>query len=949
MKDVLLSVAPIAWLVVALSVLKLKAWQATATALAVAVAIALVFFRAALPPSSIPSVAAEGVAFALCPICLVVLAALFTYAVTVESGAMENIRRGLTEVSDDRRVLALLVVWGFGNFMEGMAGFGTAVAIPAAILVGIGFDPVKAVVMCLVANTTPTAFGSVGVPLMTLAKESGVDVDTLSWATALLQCAVTAAGPVLVLLVLDGRRALKGAWRAIVIADVAFLVPWLLASRYSGCELPDIVGGLGVMVALWLAFKGGGFSGFGGQLRAWAPFGLVVVVLGVNSVMPPSVKAWTTPGALILVAGFVGGLAQHVSPRRLVAVLFETLVRYWAAFATICFVLAMARIMGSAGMISAMASALVSATGDAYPFAATAVGALGGFVTGSGTSSCVLFGRLQADAAAAISASPVVLAAANVMGAGIGKMICPQSIAIGAAAAGLVGAESRLFKAALPWFAGVVAAASVIAGLAAHAFSPASLLVLHLDFNTIQMKETSVVECLRQAADMGYNAVLWEIENKVQWETCPECVDPEAFSKEEFRRILSEADRLGLEPIPLMQTFGHAEYVLRHDKYAGWKESPSNLACYCVSRPEVLAFQKALLREYLDLFGSRVRRFHLGGDEALAFGTCPLCRKFDKMDLYVRHLSAVSEELIEKGIRPGVWADMVLMGGDWRNHGKACADDDAILKLPRCFTLWNWDYNYGVGSRQGRIAATPRLAKLGYEVILSAASQSAMDSPFLPKFKPHRDNIAACAADVRAMDLAGLCVTSWSVHLYPKSLQYPLWEFAAKRLKDPSESAEADFASIARKRLGDVPVDVLDRLSAWRWEYSTFDTRIWRYEKPAKPATAGLLAERLAKLDTEGGRRRMLENAREDLRAIDVVRKELGANPQSSAELRQLDAAGALTSTFLDQVTAVLENRRADKAALAMKDAARYYSTFQTPRSAENSARLVWSVLEQGE
>ena len=93
----------------------------------------------------------------------------------------------------------------------------------------------------------------------------------------------------------------------------------------------------------------------------------------------------------------------------------------------------------------------------------------------------------------------------------------------------------------------------------------------------------------------------------------------------------------------------------------------------------------------------------------------------------------------------------------------------------------------------------------------------------------------------------------------------------------------------------------------------------------------------------------MLENAREDLRAIDVVRKELGANPQSSAELRQLDAAGALTSMFLDQVTAVLENRRADKAALAMKDAARYYSMFQTPRSAENSARLVWSVLEQGE
>ena len=118
-------------------------------------------------------------------------------------------------------------------------------------------------------------------------------------------------------------------------------------------------------------------------------------------------------------------------------------------------------------MTSSMADALVAATGGAYPFASTAVGALGGFVTGSGTSSSVLFGRLQADTAVAISVSPELLAAANIMGAGIGKMICPQSIAIGSAAAGLVGAESRLFKAALPWFAGVLLAASVLTGLAA--------------------------------------------------------------------------------------------------------------------------------------------------------------------------------------------------------------------------------------------------------------------------------------------------------------------------------------------------------------------------------------------------------------------------------------------------------------------------------------------------
>ena len=464
-----LAALPVAWLVVALSALKMKAWQATLSAFALAVALALTFFSDALPAAKIPGVVASGVAFALCPICLVVLAALFTYAVTVESGAMEVIRAGLSGVSDDRRVLALLIVWGFGNFMEGMAGFGTAVAIPAAMLVGVGFDPVKSVVMCLVANTTPTAFGSVGVPLMTLAGECGVDAASLAWTTALLQCAVTAAGPVLVLLVLDGPKALRGMWGMVLLADAAFMAPWLAASKYLGCELPDILGGLGVMLAIGLACRRGRTGGAGEQVRAWAPFGFVVVVLGVNAAMPASVKAHLTPGALVLAAGFAGGLVQRVSPKRLVVVLWRTAVGYWPAFATICFVLALARVMGASGMISAMAGALVSATGTAYPFVSAAVGALGGFVTGSGTSSSVLFGRLQADAATALSVSPGILAAANIMGAGIGKMVCPQSIAIGAAAAGLAGAESGLFKKALPWFLGVVLAACAATGLAAAA------------------------------------------------------------------------------------------------------------------------------------------------------------------------------------------------------------------------------------------------------------------------------------------------------------------------------------------------------------------------------------------------------------------------------------------------------------------------------------------------
>lgn len=450
--SVTVSVAPIATLLLALVVFKLKAWQAALAALLVALAAALFAFPEALPAPRIPGVMAEGFLFALSPICFVVVAALFTYAVTLESGAMLVIRSGLSSVSRDRRVLALLIVWGFGNFMEGMAGFGTAVAIPAALLVGIGFDPVKSVVMCLVANTTPTAFGSVGVPLVTLAEVSGVEMVSLTWMTVLLQLLVTALGPVLVLLAYGGVPALGGMWRMILLSQTAFLVPWILSARFLGCELPDITGGLGVMLAIVLSSRRCfSAAALARQLSAWAPFGFVVAILSVNALLTPEIKKWTTPGALVLAAALLGGLVQKIPLKRLAALLFTTLVAYRAALAAICCVLMLARVMAEAGMISQIADFLVAATGSAYPAVSAFVGALGGFVTGSGTSSCVLFGRLQADVARELCIDPSLFAAANVMGAGIGKMICPQSIAIGAAAA-LARSESVILRKACLWF-----------------------------------------------------------------------------------------------------------------------------------------------------------------------------------------------------------------------------------------------------------------------------------------------------------------------------------------------------------------------------------------------------------------------------------------------------------------------------------------------------------------
>ncbi len=409
-----------------------------------------------------------AVLFALYPICLVILGALFTYGVTVESGAMERIKSGLAAVSDDRRVLALLIVWGLGNFMEGMAGFGTAVAIPAAILVGIGFDPMKSVLMCLVANTTPTAFGSVGVPILTLAKESGCDAGALFVTTAFLELAVTAAGPFLVLVVADGWRGLKGMWGYAIVADIAFVVPWLLAAVYLGCELPDILGGISVMTVIGLLASRGRVRGeIAAQLKAWAPFACVVAILGAAAFLPSEAKKYAPVGGLILVAGFCGGLIQGLSPWRMVKLVGTTVVKYRKAFITIISVLVVARVLERAGVIALLAEGLVAVTGKGYPFFSTAVGALGGFITGSGTNSCVLFGKLQVNAAAAIGASPSLLAAANLMGAGIGKMICPQSVAIGIAAAGLAGSKS-VVRRILPYFVAVLVAACLVTGFASH-------------------------------------------------------------------------------------------------------------------------------------------------------------------------------------------------------------------------------------------------------------------------------------------------------------------------------------------------------------------------------------------------------------------------------------------------------------------------------------------------
>ncbi|NLZ49024.1 MAG: hypothetical protein GX895_09630 [Clostridiales bacterium] len=174
----ILALLPIIWLIIALTALKMPGYKACPIALALSFLIAIGLWK--MPILDSITAILEGAAMSLWPIIIVIIAAVFTYNVCIHTGYMEIIKKMLAGVTRDKRVLVLIIAWGFGGFMEGMAGFGTAIAIPASMLWALGFDPVLSAIVCLIANSTPTAFGSIGIPTTTLSKVTGLNVASLS-------------------------------------------------------------------------------------------------------------------------------------------------------------------------------------------------------------------------------------------------------------------------------------------------------------------------------------------------------------------------------------------------------------------------------------------------------------------------------------------------------------------------------------------------------------------------------------------------------------------------------------------------------------------------------------------------------------------------------------------------------------------------------------------------
>ena len=486
----LLAMLPIIWLIIALSGLKMAGHVACPIALIITAVEALFLWKQKI--IDVLTGGLEGFAMAIWPICLVIVAAVFTYNLVVHTKNMELIKKMLTSVSRDKRVLVLIIAWGFGGFMEGMAGFGTAVAIPAGILCGLGFEPIFAATVCLVANTTPVAFGSIGIPTVTAANVTGFSPHMTESYVVLQLAIMVILVPFLVVFITGKHEGAKGLgdYKEILfitlMSGVSFLIPQYLTAKFIGAELPAVIGSvcsMAVTIILAKVMLKGKSSKIDVEIEekedersltvkdalvAWSPFILVLVFLLLTSTLVPAIHdplsaiksnvpiysgegaspytfTWvSTPGVLILIAAFIGGLIQGCPVGEIFVVLGKTVIQMFKTIITIMAVLATAKIMGYSGMTQSIADFIVRVTGSFYPLVAPLIGSIGTFVTGSSTSSSVLFSKLQASTGAELNINQIWLVAANTVGSTAGKIISPQSIAVATAATATVGIESEI-------------------------------------------------------------------------------------------------------------------------------------------------------------------------------------------------------------------------------------------------------------------------------------------------------------------------------------------------------------------------------------------------------------------------------------------------------------------------------------------------------------------------
>ena len=474
---------------------KMKGYLASVLTMTLAIILAVVVYH--MPLKLALASALHGALYGLFPICWIIIGAVFLFNVTVKSGHFEIIKNFMASITPDRRLQALLIAFSFGAFLEGAAGFGAPVAISAAMLVGLGFNPLYAAGLCLIANTAPVAFGSVGTPIIMASRVSDIPEMAISQMVGRTLPILSVVVPFYLVVLMSGFKRSMEVLPAIVVSGVSFAFFQWFAANYIGPMLPDVLAGIASIISMmillryWKPQVVWRFSeeppqtldsnlkySVGEVTRAWSPFiimtlfiiawGLDPVKGALNSIgilkfeipglnviykadgTPLAIKPFelnylSAPGTALLFTSIIAIPLLGVTYSEAVKIYWATLKQLWFSIVTIACVVGFAFIANYSGMSIAMAVALAS-TGVLFPFFSPILGWLGVFLTGSDTSSNALFCKLQYSSAESLGVDPVVTVSANASGGVTGKMISPQSIAIGAAAVGLVGKESDLFR-----------------------------------------------------------------------------------------------------------------------------------------------------------------------------------------------------------------------------------------------------------------------------------------------------------------------------------------------------------------------------------------------------------------------------------------------------------------------------------------------------------------------
>ncbi len=488
----MLAALPLLALFVLLASGRLKGWIAAGCGFLVATATAVIAWRMPVVPALAAGL--RGAGYALFPILWILVAALWIYRLSVDSGQFEIVKTTLASLTPDRRLQVLIVAFAFGAFLEGTAGYGVPVAITSAMLIGLGFPPAKAALLCLVANSSPVAFAAAGVPVTVAAEVAGLDVMSVSRYVGLLLPPLSILVPLWLCVMLCGWKASLEVLPAILAAGVTLAGTQFLAARLLGPWTTGVLSGLatlaaiGLVVRFWKPRRTWDFVGVADAtahhlppavmprtpvpiaraLRAWSPWLLTsVLVLVWGTGLPRKLGApavLSSPGTAIFLAGCISTfILPGLGLPKAAACLGRTVWSMRWTIVTVCLVLAMAYVMNASGMSASLGLAL-AATGALFPAFSALIGWVGVLLTGSDTSSNALFCGLQRTTADALGLDPALMAAANTAGGVTGKMVSPQSLSVATASAGLAGQEGMLFRRAIGHS---VAQALIVAGLTA--------------------------------------------------------------------------------------------------------------------------------------------------------------------------------------------------------------------------------------------------------------------------------------------------------------------------------------------------------------------------------------------------------------------------------------------------------------------------------------------------